>query len=106
MRSSEEKNRWVIRWRCEMAANRSRPGIWRLKGGGFFVRARVTDPRTGKEYQLSQTLRGDRVTMRQALEAQAQLRKDGVARIDGRTRSRTLWSAYAASLFDAKVTED
>ena len=29
-----------------------------LRDGGFFVRARVTDPRTGKEYQLTQVLRG------------------------------------------------
>jgi hypothetical protein len=96
---------WVLRWRIEMAAEPCRRGIWRLKGGGFFVRARVTDPRTGKEYQLSQILRGERATMREALEIQAQLRRDGVARIDGRTRSRTLWSAYAASLFESKVTE-
>jgi hypothetical protein len=88
-----------------MAARSCRRGVWRLKGGGYFVRARVTDPRTGREYQLSQILRGEHVTIRAALEVQAQLRKDGIARIEGRTRSRTLWSAYAASLFDAKVTE-
>jgi hypothetical protein len=46
-----------------------------------------------------------RRTRHDALETQAQLRRDGVARIDGRTRSRTLWSAYAASLFESKVTE-
>ena len=105
MSSSESTGPWVIRWRVEMAAKPCRRGIWRLKGGGFFVRARVTDPRTGKEYQLSQVLRGERATMREALETQAHLRRDGVARIDGRTRSRTLWSTYAASLFESKVTE-
>jgi hypothetical protein len=105
MSSSESTGPWVIRWRIEMSAKPCRRGIWRLKGGGFFARARVTDARTGKEYQLSQILRGDRVTMREAREAQAQLRRDGVARIEGRIRSKTLWSTYAASLFDAKVTE-
>jgi hypothetical protein len=105
MSSSRDTAPWVVRWRCEMAAKPIRRGIWRLKGGGFFVRARVTDPRTGREYQLTHVLRGTHVPMREALEAQAQRRKDGVARIEGRIRSRTLWSTYAASLFDAKVTE-
>jgi hypothetical protein len=105
MSSSKGAGPWVVRWRCEMAAKPTRRGIWRLKGGGFFVRARVTDPRTGKEYQLTQVLRGPHVVMREAVEAQTQLRRDGVARIEGRIRSKTLWSTYAASLFDAKVTE-
>jgi Phage integrase family len=105
MSSSEDTGRWVVRWRCEMAATSLRRGIWRLRGGGFFVRARVTDPRTGREYQLTRVLRGPHVAVREALEAQAQLRRDGVARIEGRIRSRTLWSTYAASLFEAKVTE-
>jgi hypothetical protein len=97
MSSSKDAGQWVVRWRCEMAAKPTRRGIWRLRGGGFFIRARVTDPRTGKEYQLTQVLRGVHVVMREALEAQAQLRRDGVARIEGRIRSRTLWSTYAAS---------
>src|SRR5271165_5098348 len=101
MSSSESTGPWVIRWRIEMSAKPCRRGIWRLKGGGFFVRARVTDPRTGKEHQLTQTLRGERVSMREALESQAQLRRDALDRIEGRTRSRTLWSEYAASLFEA-----
>jgi hypothetical protein len=104
MSSSGSTGPWVIRWRVEMAAKPCRRRIWRLKGGGLFVRARVTDPRTGK-YQLSQVLRGERATMRVARETQAQLRRDGVARVEGKTRSRTLWSAYAASLFESKVTE-
>jgi hypothetical protein len=105
MSSSKDAGPWAVRWRCEMAAKPTRRGIWRLKGGGFFIRARVTDRRTGREYQLTQVLRGPHVVMREALEAQAQLRRDGVARIEGRIRSKTLWSTYAASLFDAKVTE-
>jgi len=68
-----------------MAAKPSRRGIWRLKGGGFFVRARATDPRTGKELQLSQTLRGERVAMREAIEAQDRLRQEARDRIDGKT---------------------
>ena len=57
MHSSEGKNRWVRRWRYVMAPT-SRPGIWRLKDGGYFVRVRVTDPRTGRRVQCARALRG------------------------------------------------
>jgi hypothetical protein len=88
-----------------MAEKPSHPGIWRLKVGGFFVRARVTDPRTGREHQLTQTLKGPDFTLRDALEAQNRLRRDARDRLEGRTQLLPLWSEYAASLFEAKVTE-
>jgi hypothetical protein len=44
--------------------------------------------------------------LKDAIEAQTRLRREGVARHEGgKTPSRTLWSAYAASLFEAKVAE-
>ena len=57
MPSSEEKNRWVRRWRYLMGPT-SRHGIWKLKDGGYFVRVRVTDPRTGRRVQCARALRG------------------------------------------------
>jgi hypothetical protein len=104
MRFSEE-TQWVSRWRYEMAAKPVRPGIWRLKGGGFFVRARVTDPRTGREYQRAMVLRGSGITIRDAFKAQDQLRSDAREHLGGRRRSTPPWSGYAASLFEAKVAE-
>jgi hypothetical protein len=38
--------------------NRPRPGIWKLKDGGYFVRVRVTDPSTGHRVQCARALRG------------------------------------------------
>ena len=71
---SYEATQWVKRWRYEMAQKPVRPGIWRLKDGGFFVRARVTDPRTGREYRRSTVLRGSGISLRDAFRAQEQLR--------------------------------
>jgi hypothetical protein len=105
MPSSEANSRWVLRWRYLMAAAPTRPGIWRLKGGGFFVRARATDRRTGREYQRSRTIRGEGVSIREAVAAQVDLRRNAFDRIEEKVRLRTLWSAYAASLFEAKVAE-
>ena len=62
MHSSEGKNRWVLRWRCQMAPT-PRRGIWRLKTGGYFVTIRVTDPRTGKRYHHARAVRGANVTI-------------------------------------------
>src|SRR5258708_35602220 len=97
---------WTKRWRYEMAAKPTRRGIWRLKEGGCFVRARVTDSRTGRELDLSRVVRGSGVSIAEAQRAQDQLRSEGRDRIMGRTRSKKLWSEYAASLFEAKVAEN
>ena len=104
MRSSEEKGRWVLRWRYLMAPT-PRRGIWRLKAGGFLVRVRVTDVRTGKRYQCARTLRGPNVTIWDAVRVRDQLRHEGHDRLAGKIRSMPLWSEYAASLFEAKVAE-
>lgn len=103
---SYEATQWVKRWRYEMAQKPTRPGIWRLKDGGFFVRARVTDPRTGREYQRSTVLRGSGTSLRDAFRAQDQLRSDTRDHLEGRKPSMPPWSEYAASLFEAKVAED
>ncbi len=40
---------WTKRWGYEMAAKPTRPGIYRLKSGGYFVRARVTNRLSRRE---------------------------------------------------------
>jgi len=104
MRSSGA-SQWVSRWRYEMAVKPERPGIWRLRTGGFFIRARVTDPRTGREYQRTTVLRGEGHALKDALKAQDQLRSDTREDLEPKTPSMPLWSEYAASLFEAKVAE-
>ncbi len=104
MRSSEVKNRWVRRWRYVMAPT-PRPGIWRLKDGGYFVRVRVTDPRTGHRHQCARALRGSNVTIWDAVRVRDQLRHEERDRVEGRIQSLPLWSEYAASLLEAKVAE-
>ena len=104
MHSSEDRI-WVVRWKYEMAAEATRPGIWRLGDGGFFVRARVMDPRTGREVDKSRVLRDQGISVREALRVQDQVRVERRERAQGKTRSRMLWSEYAASLFEAKVAD-
>jgi hypothetical protein len=88
-----------------MEAKPIRPGVWRLKDGGFFLRVRITDPRTGKERQVTSVLRGAQLSVRDAQQAQEDLRCEARDQLLARTRSMPLWSEYAASLFEAKVAE-
>jgi hypothetical protein len=83
MRSSVENNRWVRRWRYMMAPT-SRRGIWKLKDGGYFVRVRVTDPRTGRRVQCARALRGLTVTIWDAIRVRDQLRHEGSAQLKTR----------------------
>jgi hypothetical protein len=98
------EERWVHRWRYMMAST-PRRGIWRLKDGGYFVRVRVTDSRTGRRYQCARALRGANVTIWDAVRVRDQLRHEGHDRVEGKILSMPLWSEYAASLFEAKVAE-
>jgi hypothetical protein len=104
MRSCEAKLQWIRRWRYLMAPT-SRPGIWRLKDGGYFIRVRVTDPRTGRRHQHARAIHGHNLTIRDAVRVRDELRQEGIAQVEGKIRSLPLWSEYAASLLEAKVAE-
>ena len=47
-----EGTKWVERWKYWIAPKPSRPGVWRLRGGGYLVRGRATDFRTGKQREI------------------------------------------------------
>jgi integrase len=47
---------WVHRWKDDVAAEPELPGVWRRRDGGFHVRSRVTDPRTGKMREVNREL--------------------------------------------------
>ena len=47
---------WVRRWCMWMSRDPSLPGVWRRRDGGFVVRGRVKDPRTGKRAEIVKAL--------------------------------------------------
>jgi integrase len=93
--------KWVMRFGMETAVKPSRPGVWRLKGGGYLVRARAVDPRTKRIVEVKRVLRDV-----DANEAHRQLRNeiDGV-RLGSRVTPRSLpsFAEYALGLFERKV---
>jgi len=84
-----------------VARKPSRPGIYRLQGGGFLVRGRVTNPKTGKRAAVIKALRD--VTIEEAQRSLDQLKAEKLAEVTGRRPQRQLFSSFAASRFQAKV---
>lgn len=50
------KQQWVLRWKSWIAPRAVLPGVFRRKEGGYLVRGRATDPRTGKQKEVRMTL--------------------------------------------------
>ena len=50
------RTQWIHRFDTMIAAQPTKPGIWRRKEGGFVIRARVRDPRTGKDREIRRIL--------------------------------------------------
>ena len=92
---------WARRWRYMMATTPTKPGVWKMKEGGHYVRGRATDPRTGRMHAVSMPLHDAT-----AAEAYAELHR----RLDeiraGRIlveQPRTRFAEFAASLLERKV---
>lgn len=93
---------WVRRWRYEMEATPTKPGVWRLKEGGHYIRGRTLDPRTGRQHEVAMPL-PDATASQAYAELHRRLeeiRSFGVTA----ARPRTRFAEYAALVFERKVT--
>ncbi len=92
---------WVKRWGYWISSEPVRPGIYRLQSSGYLVRARVTDPKTGKRPASFRAL--PEATLQ---EAQAELDRLVTERREGPkgTRpERQRFDSFAVSRFQAKL---
>src|SRR5512138_725438 len=93
--------KWINRWRYEMASEPSRPGVWRLRQGGWYVRARVTNPKTGKQTQIFRVLDdGDADSAYAWLRGEVQRVRAGGTQTP---TSRARFAEYAKSVLEKKV---
>jgi integrase len=95
------EQRWVQRWRSWIAPKPSKPGVWRRKEGGFLVRGRAVDARTGKLEEVKFSVQTQDAMQAFAL-LQAELRKVREGASQPQAPMPT-FSAFAASLFEDKV---
>lgn len=56
VRAENKRVEWVERWRDVIASDSELPGVWRRQEGGFRVRGRALDPRTGKMREVNWAL--------------------------------------------------
>lgn len=97
--------KWVNRWFDVIAAKPSKPGVWRRKAGGFRIRGRVTDPRTGKLREVNKAL----PTCSSARLAYDELQRELEAIKAGaveRDIAIPFFHEWAATVFDRKVTSN
>lgn len=79
----------------------NRPGIYRLKTGGFLIATQVTDE-TGKKHPLTRTFPA-LTSMIDAQRAYDSVRAEGLAKMSGALDSTQLFGEYAASLLERKI---
>jgi hypothetical protein len=98
----EKDGKWIMRWKYAIAPNPVKPGVWRRREGGFLVRGRAVDRRTGKLREIMRTVdRGDASAAYRLLQEELGKIQTG----EGPSAQRIRFSEYAASLFERKVTK-
>ena len=92
---------WVTQWNDVISAEAEMPGVWRRKAGGFRVRGRVVDPKTGKLRGVNRI-----VECTKAREAAAVLQSelDAIrAGVVQQTSSRPNLAEWSLTVFERKV---
>ena len=79
-----------------------KPGVFRRKEGGFLIRGRVTDPRTGKQKEVRLNITGvDALDAYNRLQDELAMVRDGLKPKGPAKRIR--FTEFAASLFEHKL---
>ena len=99
----EKDGKWIMRWKYAIAPTPVKPGVWRRREGGFLVRGRAVDRRTGKLREVMKTVDGGDASGAYRF-LQVELEKIKGGEVHGRAQ-RIRFSEYAASLFERKVTK-
>lgn len=95
---------WVQRWNDWVADEPEAPGVWKRRDGGYRIRARVTDPKTGKLREIKRSL----PDCRKAREASAILEAEAAKVSAGAVAQNGLrprFDDWAATVFERKVAD-
>lgn len=95
---------WVTRWGMEMASEPTLRGVYRRKGGGFVIRGRVKNPKTGRQEEILRALldvQRPEDAFKILSEEKDKIRKGGIAAVS----QIPIWKSFAASAFEAKVSD-
>lgn len=95
--------RWVSRWHDQIDPRPVAPGVYRRKEGGFRIRGRAVDPRTGTMREVRRALPDARRANDAAAVLSAEL--DRIRAGIGDAAPSPRFAAYAATIFQRKVTD-
>jgi integrase len=101
VRLKEPKMSWIKRWNRWIDPEEVVPGVWKRKEGGFVIRKRVTDPKTGKLVEVIKTLPDACLAEAKTLLAEEveRVRQGGTTMTGPRPR----FGGFAVSLFERKL---
>jgi len=94
--------KWTKRWGYVMAQHPSRPGVYRLKSGGHYVRSLIRVPTTGERKPVERVLH-DVSSTTQAQRILDELVADEKAALRGETRRKQPWTDFAVSLLEERI---
>lgn len=94
---------WVKRWSIVMSAKSVLPGVWKRKDGGHVVRARVVNPKSGRQEEILKVLAEENDPKRALAWLTAE--RDRVRRGTGPAQEIPIWKSFAALLFRDKVDD-
>lgn len=93
---------WITRWRDTIAAEPSKPGVWRRKEGGFRIRGRTRDPKSNQRREVNVVL-ADCTDAREAYR-DLQERLSAIAADTGTpAASMPHFDDWSATVFERKV---
>lgn len=100
---AKDKDKWItVGKRRRVASKPTLPNVWRLEGGGWWVRGRTKDPKTGKRREVSRFIEtGSAKAAYDWLQEQLEKIEQGRALEQGQERTR--FGEFAASLLEDKV---
>jgi hypothetical protein len=95
---------WVQRFDDVIAAEPLLPGVWRRKEGGFHIRGRAVDPKTGKLRAVNQRLPDCKREREAAAELERRLDEIRAGRVVA-IATRPAFDEWAATVFERKVRD-
>jgi hypothetical protein len=101
-RSAARSAEWVTRWNDVIAETPELPGVWRRREGGFRIRGRAVDPKTGKLREVCRALPECRKAREAAVALEAELATIRAGTMaDARAIPR--FADWAVTVFERKI---
>lgn len=94
---------WVQRWGDWISAKPETPGVWRRRDGGFRVRGRTVDPKTGKLRGVNRALPDCRRAREASTLLEAELESIRAAAAPPMSSARPRFEDWAVTVFERKI---